>query len=288
MVGKTIITDHRSPLPEEIEAFRDEQWRRTPELAIENAFQAEALIERVGFCSALTDARRAGPSIYIAVTGRRDAHMPRNVQKDPEASLAWNIKDEVMRRGRVYYAKLARGRAMFLAPRLVQHFNSVWGIPNRRAERDELSSEARAVLKILRREWEMASADLRRAAKIENRAAFTRALDDLQRRMLVIPGDVLYSPVFTYVWTLADARFRKELNMRVARGEAFREIARAFLDCAGLTVRGELARASGLSRPEAGLGNRALVAEDYAVRPKGAIVGTYMLKNLDERIGFEI
>ena len=288
MVRKTIITDHRSTLPEEIEAFRDEQWRRTPEVAIENAFGAEALIERVGFCSALTDARRDGPSIYMAVTGRRDAHMPRNVQKDPEASLAWNIKDEVMRRGRVYYAKLARGRAMFLAPRLVPHFNSLWGIPNRRAERDELSTEAQAVLKVLRREWEMASADLRRAAKIENRAAFTRALDELQRRMLVLPGDVLYSPVFTYVWTLADARFREKLNLRVSRDEALREIARAFLDCAGLTVRGELARASGLSRPDAGLGNRALVAENYAVRPKGASVGTYMLKNLDERLGFEI
>lgn len=267
-------------LPEEIEAFRDEAWRRTPELAIENHFQAEQLIERVGFCAAMTDARRDGPSVYIAVAGRRDAYMPRNVQKDPEASLAWRIKDEVMRRGRIYYAKLARGRAMFLAPRLIPHFKAVWGIKTRRAEREELSEEARSVLRVLRREWEMASADLRRAAKIENRAAFTRALDELQRRMLVMPGDVLYSPTFTYIWTLADARFRDGLSARVTRDEALREIARAFLNGAGLTVRGELARASGLSRPEAGLGNRALVAEGHAVRPKGATVGVYVLKSL--------
>ncbi len=269
-------------LPEEIEAFRDEAWRRTPELAIENAFQAEQLIERVGFCAALTDARRDGASLYIAVAGRRDAYMPRNVQTDPEANLAWHIKDDVMRRGRVYYAKLARGRAMFIAPRLVAHFNAVWGIRNRRAERDELSAEARAVLRILRREWEMPSADLRRAAKIENRARFTRALDELQRRMLVVPGDVLYAPSFTYIWTLANARFREQLRLRITRSEALREIARAFLRGAGLTVRGELARASGLSRPEAGLGNRALVAEGCAVRPKGAEVGTYLLKTLDD------
>jgi hypothetical protein len=32
-----------------------------------------------------------------------------------------------------------------------------------------------------------------------------------------------------------------------------------------MTVRGELARVTGLSRAEAGLGNRALVAEGYAV-----------------------
>jgi hypothetical protein len=28
----------------------------------------------------LTDSRRPGPSLYVAVCGRRDAHMPRNVQ----------------------------------------------------------------------------------------------------------------------------------------------------------------------------------------------------------------
>ena len=32
-----------------------------------------------------------------------------------------------------------------------------------------------------------------------------------------------------------------------------------------MTVRGELARVTGLSRPDAGRGNRALVAEGYAV-----------------------
>jgi hypothetical protein len=50
----------------------------------------------------------------------------------------------------------------------------------------------------------------------------------------------------------------------VKRETAVREIARCFLAGAGMTVPGELARVTGLSRPEAGLGNRALVAEGYA------------------------
>ncbi len=50
----------------------------------------------------MTDARRPGPSLYIAVCGRRDAIMPPNVQKDPESSHTWRLKDELMRRGRVY------------------------------------------------------------------------------------------------------------------------------------------------------------------------------------------
>ena len=252
-------------LPEEIEDYRDSMWRREPELRIESAIEAEHLIEAVGFCSAMTDVRHPGPSIYIAVCGRRDAHMPRNVQKDPESSLAWVIKDEVMRRGRVYYAKLGRGRATFIAPRLIAHFNAVWGI-SRRAESRMLSDDARAVLRVLRREWEMATADLREESGIKDRKRFTRALDELQRGMKVIPGEVLYEPWFTYIWTLAEARFAPELSLKVKREAALREIARAYLKAAGMMLRGELAKVTGLSRPDAGLGNHALVKEGYAER----------------------
>src|SRR2546425_12569045 len=116
-------------LPEEIEAYRDRMWHREPQLRIEEATAAESLVDSIGFCTALTDSRRAGPSLYIAVCGRRDAHMPRNVQKDPESSLAWTIKDEVIRRGRVYYAKLVQGHSPFIARRLVPSFHALWWIP---------------------------------------------------------------------------------------------------------------------------------------------------------------
>ncbi|MBA3714490.1 MAG: hypothetical protein H0W76_18855 [Pyrinomonadaceae bacterium] len=268
-------------LTEEVEEYRDRAWRREAESRVESAIDAEKLIADVGFCAALTDARRPGPSLYVAVTGRRDAHMPRNVQKDPESSLAWRIKDEVMQRGRIYYAKLARGRATFIAPRLIPHFNALWGVPRRR-ESEALSDDARAVLRVLRREWEMATADLREAAKIPERARLTRAIDELQKAMKVIPSDVLYEPWFTYVWTLAEARFATELCVKVSRDEALCEIARAFLDGAGMTLRGELAKVSGLSRPDAGLGNRALVREGFAVRAGAA--GVYHLTDFEERL----
>lgn len=263
-------------LPEEIEAYRDRMWRREPESRIEDAFGAERLIEELGFCAALTDARRPGPSLYLAVCGRRDAYMPRNVQKDPESSLTWRLKDEVMRRGRVYYAKLAKGRATFIAPRLIPHFNALWGVPRRR-EGKQLSADARAVLKVLRREWEMATSDLRWAAGIADRARFTRALDELQKMMKVVPGDVLYEPCFTYIWTLAEGRFAQELSVKIKREDALREVARAYLDGAGMTLRGELAKATGLSRPDAGLGNHALVCEGYAMR---IAPGVYRLTSL--------
>ncbi len=99
------------------------------------------MIEDLGFCLTLTDSRTNLPSVYIAVCGRRDAHTPRNVQKDYECSLAWTLKDEVMQRGKFYYAKLCKGRSMFVAPRLVPFFNAVWGVPKAK-EKEILSKEA--------------------------------------------------------------------------------------------------------------------------------------------------
>lgn len=85
--------------------------------------------------------------------------------------------------------------------------------------------------------------------------------------MIVIPGQVCYLPKFTYIWTLGVGRFPDTLRQRVKRDVALREIARAFLTGAGMTIPGELARVTGLSRPDAGRGNRALVAEGSATAP---------------------
>ena len=110
----------------------------------------------------------------------------------------------------------------------------------------------------------MATADLRDESGVRDRSSFTRALDELQAAMVVIPSAVFYLPKFTYIWTLAVGRFPVLVRPRVKRDLALREIARCFLGGAGLTVRGELARVTGLSRVDAGRGNRALVAEGYA------------------------
>ncbi|HXG89600.1 MAG TPA: hypothetical protein VNJ02_14820 [Vicinamibacterales bacterium] len=254
---------NRPEIPSEIEEHRDAHWRRDESRAVVTAHDAERFIEHVGFASCLQDSRKPGPSLYVAVCGRRDAVLPRNVQKDEEASAAWVLKDQMIKRGKVYYAKLARGRTMFVAPRMVPYFHAVWGV-RRAEEKCRLSPPAQAILRVLRREWEMSTSDLRGDSGVTDRKAFTKALDELQAAMLVIPSEVYYQPKFTYIWTLGVGRFPDELRRRVTRATAVRELARCFLATAGMTVPGELARVVGLSRPEAGLGNRALVAEGFA------------------------
>jgi len=268
----------RASLSEVVENHRDHMWRREGDVRVEDALSAERFVNTVGFCNALTDCRRPGPSLFIAVCGRRDARLPRNIQKDPESRLTWTIKDEILERGRVYYAKLLKGHSTFISRKLVPCFHSLLGIP-RGKESLLLSPQARDVLTVLREEWEMSTADLRKASGVRERAQFNKAMDELQRTLKVIPTQVVYEPSFTYIWSLAEIRFQEELRTSVNKEEALKEIARAYLTGAGKTFRGELARCTGLSSVDAGLGNWGLVAEGFAVRTGP---GIYSLRGLEE------
>jgi hypothetical protein len=262
-------------LPEEIEQYRDRKWRREDSLKIDSAGDVEAMVEDLGFCLGLTDARKNLPSVYTAVCGRRDAHMPRNVQKDYEASRAWVLKDETIARGRVYYAKLVKGHSMFLAPRMIPVLNTLWGCP-KRAESEGLSTAARKVLKILRKEWEMATADLRKECGFTDKKDLTRAVDELQRKMKVVPQEVVYIPKFTYIWTLAETRFPVEMKVKMSREEAVRELARCYLQMCGMTLLGDLSRTFGFYRWESGKANHQLVDESFAER---VATGIYRLSD---------
>ena len=260
-------------LPEEIEQYRDRKWRREESLRVETAEDVEAMVEELGMCLGMTDERKRMPSVYIAVCGRRDAHMPRNVQKDFEASRAWVLKDQVVDRGKAYYGKVYKGHSMFLAPRMIPIFNAIWGC-TKKGESGVLSKNALTVLKVLRKEWEMATADLREATGLP-RADLTKALDELQRRMKVVPQQVVYIPKFTYIWTLAEARFPKEITRKMKREVAVRELARTYLQMCGMTLLGELSGKFGFYRWESGRANHQLVDEGFAERIE---TGVYKLK----------
>jgi hypothetical protein len=179
-------------------------------------------------------------------------------------------------RGRVYYGKLIKGKSWFIAPRLVPAFNAIWGVPKTREAKD-LSGSANKILKVLRKEWEMASADLRAETGITTRPRFNKALDKLQRTMKVVPQEVLYVPKFTYIWTIAEARFPKELKIKMPRDKAVRKLARAYISMCGMTLLGDTARTFGLTRAEAGRANHELVDEGFAER---LATGVYRLKGL--------
>ncbi|MFV0389545.1 MAG: DNA glycosylase AlkZ-like family protein [Pyrinomonadaceae bacterium] len=263
-------------MTEKIEKYRDQKWRREENLRISTSNEVERMVLDLGFCLTLTDARTPLPSVYIAVCGRRDVHTPKNVQKDEECSIAWVLKDEVLRNGNVFYSKLVKGRAMFIAPNLLPYFKAVYGV-KRTKERQMLSINSRKVLGVLRREGESSTADLRADTKISKRQDLTKALEELQRCMKILPYDVLYKPKFTYLWTLTEERFPNEMATRISRKVAVKELARTFLEMQGITAPGDFARAFGIKRTEAGQANQSLVEEGFAVRISN---GVYAISEL--------
>ena len=102
-------------------------------------------------------------------------------------------------------------------------------------------------------------------------------MDELQRRMKIVPREVVYVPKFTYIWTPAEARFSEEMEIRMSREDAVRELARCYLQMCGLTLLGELSGKFGLSRRESGKANHELVDEGFAKR---LTTGVYKLKEV--------
>jgi hypothetical protein len=126
----------------------------------------------------------------------------------------------------------------------------------------------------------MATRDLREASGISERTRFDKAMTQLQKGLKIIPTEVLYEPTFTYIWSIPEARFPEQLKVQVGREEALKELARSYLIGAGMTLRGELARVTGLRSPEAGLGNWGLVDEGFAER---LAPGVYRLSEMGHK-----
>ena len=176
----------------------------------------------------------------------------------------WVLKDEIIARGRIYYAKLARGKAMFLAPRMIPYFHAIWGM-RRSDEAARLSRSAQAIVRVLRKEWEMSSVDLRTESGVKKRAAFTRALDELQAAMIVVPSaGALSAEVHLHLDAGGRPVPRGAETARRSRHRATRDRPRLSRRRRNDDCPAKWPGSPGVSRRDAGRGNRALVAEGYA------------------------
>ena len=153
---------------------------------------------------------------------------------------------------------------MFIAPRMIPYFNAIWGM-RRSEEKSRLSRNAQ-------KDPEGASQRVGDGdVGPEDRFRRQRSQGLLRRARRTAGGDAggarrraTTSRNSPTSGRSAFRAFPDALTKRVKRDAAVKEIARCFLSTAGLTIPGELARVTGLSRPEAGRGNRALVKEGFA------------------------
>jgi hypothetical protein len=214
---------------EQLERLRDRTMRRVPSLRVQGPGRAVRFINDVGLASLFATRGLNLPCLWVAVCGRRDPQFPHHSHHDPEVGLAWDLKDRLPAEGKVFYAKLIRGKPTFVAWDLFADVYRLFG-PQRDhlAEyRDGLlSPAAKAILEALHRKRPQETFELKLAtnlARPSQRHVFDQAMAEVQQKLYVAMREARYDP-FTYVWDLVAARFPTQVE--AVRGRALRRAAR--------------------------------------------------------------
>lgn len=143
-------------------------------------------IDTVGFCLLFASTQKIElPSLFEAVKGRRFAHID---DWDAEAERVWGWKNELPATRRAYYGKALTGKPIFISLKMLPYVLAFAAPDNvsKEFKRGRLSVEAKRVYDTLTGLGPTPTMALRAATGLEN-ARYHRALDELQRLMIVLP-----------------------------------------------------------------------------------------------------
>ncbi|MFI5397091.1 MAG: hypothetical protein ACHQ9S_16260 [Candidatus Binatia bacterium] len=228
-------TDAHADL-DHLEQLRDHTLRRLPRLRVRGPAHALRFINEVGLASLFATRGLNLPCLWLAVCGQREPQFPHHSHHDPEVGLAWNLKDQLPAEGRVFYAKLIRGKPTFVAWDVFPDVYRLFG-PRRDYVRQYhdglLSPAAKAILDALHRKRPQDTFALKLAtnlARPSQRNQFDAAMAEVQQKLYVSMREVRYDP-FTYVWDLVEARFGERVVAARQRRprEAARTLAQRYL-----------------------------------------------------------
>ena len=233
---------------ERLEAHRDHHFRRTRARRVTNEKTALAFINEVGFCAGFT-AGLGVPCLREAIVGTREPALPEHIQHDYAIGMTWRLKDDLPAKRLVYYGKVIAGRPSFIARDLLGAFLRLRVAPGgyRRLYRDGMLSHcAKLVMDALVKRGAAETRALKLTtgySQPKSRAAFDRAMKELQEKFLALKVEERYEP-FTYVWDTLDHRWPDA--MREARDLTPREAAylvvRRYLEIAGFGSEKTVAR----------------------------------------------
>jgi len=233
---------------ERLEAHRDYYFRRTRSRRVTNEKTALAFINEVGFCAGFT-AGLGVPCLREAIVGAREPALPEHIQHDQAIGMTWRLKDELAAKRLVYYGKAIAGRPSFIARDLLGAFLRLRVSPGgyrRLYTNGMLSQGAKLVMDALVKRGAAETRALKLTsgyAQPKSRAAFDRAMKELQEKFLALMVEERYEP-FTYVWDTMDHRWpdaMSEARVLTAREAAYR-VVRRYLEVAGFGSEKSVAR----------------------------------------------
>jgi hypothetical protein len=207
---------------ETLETLRDRNYHRTPALRVTNIEDAAAFVQENGLCFAFRAERSELPCLWHAACGRRNPQMPRHTHHDPAIGLVWQAKDVLPEEKRIYYGKAIRKRPTMIALDLFPSFVAAAGHPSPEELADpfaeKLTPDARRVLEVLLDSPPLPTRVLKEQsgfATSRGRAAFDRAMADLQQALVVVKVAENYDP-FSFVWGRLDRWLVRQIEEAAA------------------------------------------------------------------------
>jgi hypothetical protein len=272
----------RQPINDrDLEALRDITFRRRPDLRLRDVPSILRFVDRVGFAFLY----RAGselPSVWGAVAGRRNPVLPRHTHQDEGVGLAWEAKDVLAARRKIFYGKLIHGSPTLVSLELFPAFYALSG--NRGEDGDHLrwaregllGHAARRIIEVLIRNPPLTTADLKVQSGFSGsrrRYAFDKAMAELQGKLLVVKYAELYDPKFTFIWGPLHRWLHGPIERarELAPLEARAAILRKHLETKWAVEADEVEKLFGWARPAVREAFAALAAEGFLEeRPAGS------------------
>ena len=240
-------------LLDRLEAHRDHHFRRTRPRRITNEKTALAFINDTGFCTGFT-AGLGVPCMREAIVGAREPELPEHIQHDHAIGMTWRLKDDLPARRLVYYGKAIAGRPGFIARDLLGAFLRLRVAPGgykKLYERGLLSQCAMLVMNALTTRGAAETRALKLTSgysQPKRRAAFDRAMKELQEKFLALKVEERYDP-FTYVWDTMEHRWPDAMReaRELTQREAAYRIVRRYFEIAAFASEKTIARLVAIS-----------------------------------------
>ena len=234
---------------------RLENWRQTPATRLAGPHEAPAAIARLGVVT-LFPASPEIPNLFHAFMGDPQAAVDSG--HDSPSGEVYGWRWTLGRREAAFYATIVRNRPTWVSWTLVPAILRLRGeqrTPGDLYRAGELSDGARRIAEALHEAGGVLSTgDLRAEAGFPtgkaNRGAYLKALDELDRRLLVAKVFSADSDDMSHALTRSRYPELCAAAERLSRPEALAQILRTYLAHAAYVVPPTLARHLGLPEPE--------------------------------------
>lgn len=243
----------------EIEAIRDRNYRRIPELFVHTEDEAVEFIEEVGFCF-LFPQRYELPSLWGAMCDYSASKCDWN---DPIAILIWGDgktklgwRDTLPKSRRVFFGKPLARKPSFISLEYLPYFYACQGSSDytQEYESGKMSHLAKKIYEFLLEEGPTPTGALRESVGMsgkENKYRFEVALLELQSQFLIAKVDAM--PGFCIdVWDVMSCWMPEAIEKakHIKRQEAMEKILARYLKTIVVPLEQEITRLFGWSKNE--------------------------------------